>query len=83
MGTGKIAGGQIEWPEGSGQYLNWGDEAPQDLVDEHPQWVLDKPISAAEIDEMPEEELRAALKRLTGGGESSDEIVRDEDGEEG
>lgn len=72
----KVAGGEIHW---KGRKFNWGDEVPDDLVAEHPEWVIDKPLTEAEIVEMTPEEAKDALLRLVRGEEPTVEV----DGEVG
>jgi hypothetical protein len=55
----KIAGSRFEY---KGKEYNYGDAAPADLVEAHPDWVVDRTLSETEIDTMSKEELQAALK---------------------
>lgn len=64
--AGKIAGARIEWPAGSGEFLNWGDDAPDDLVAAHPDWVVDKRPTAEEVDKMTKQELSDELHDVLG-----------------
>lgn len=59
----KVAGGEIVW---EGRTYKWGDSVPADLVAEHPEWVVDKPLTAADIAGMTEREAKAALMLLSG-----------------
>lgn len=53
-----IAGGQIEW---KGDVYNYGDEVPDDLVDQYPEWVQPKPITEEEVNSMTKAQLAEAL----------------------
>lgn len=59
----KVAGGEIEW---EGSTYKWGDAVPSSLVEAHPEWVVERPLSAAEISAMTEEEAKRRLMLLAG-----------------
>ena len=63
MANNKIAGGEIVW---EGQKFNWGDEVPDELVAAHPEWVVDRPVTRDEIDNMSADEMKAALLSMHG-----------------
>lgn len=59
----KAAGGRIDW---EGETYDWGDPVPASLVEAHPEWVIDKPLTAADIAGMTEAEAKTALMLLSG-----------------
>lgn len=73
----KVAGGEIVW---NGVKYNWGDEVPDDLVAAHPEWVIDKPITEAEVLEMDPDDAKETLLRLIRGDEvtPSGDVVAEE-----
>lgn len=52
--------------EHGGKTYHYGDEVPDEVIEEHPQAVGDQPLTAGEVDKMSKADLQAALKRQSG-----------------
>lgn len=75
-----IAGGQIDF---KGRIYNYGDEVPQELAKEHPQWVLPKPLSDDEIASMKKVELVGVIRTLSNARRDHERsVIVNADGDE-